>query len=529
MDVLEKEASGRHREAASETGREFVMFHVGQEAFAVPLGQVKEIIRMPALTRLPLAPPAVEGIANLRGGVLPVIGLRRVFGFGDSAHDEATRVVVLDIGRAAGIVVDSMSAVRAVDEERIEDASRISSSVDSDLLTGVIKDVADKDGTKRMVMVLDIERLVARECAVRGVDAAAGAAATVTEMLAQSAEVRGGQAEVIRQFVSFEVDGQEYALPIEDVQEIVHAPSDIARVPNAPSSVVGMVTMRNRVLPILSLRELFGLEPKPIGEDDRVVVVSPAATGHSVTVGVVTDTVKEVLRIGSSVIDPMPAMLSAQHNMEELTAVCRLNDGKRLVSIISAEKMFDRSAMRQAIASVSEHDDRAENGSEEAIDMQDDRNGAVVEEEQLVVFKLADEEYGVAIDAVQEIVRVPESLTRVPNTPAFIEGVINLRGTVIPLVDQRRRFGLPGLERNERQRIVVFTVRGIRTGFIVDSVTEVRRIARSAIGPAPEISEAQQKLIRRVANLEAQKRMILLLDTDQLLDTKEVRQLEKAA
>ena len=71
--------------------------------------------------------------------------------------------------------------------------------------------------------------------------------------------------------------------------------------------------------------------------------------------------------------------------------------------------------------------------------------GADDDEEQFVVFRLMNEEYGVPIDSVQEIVRVPEELTKVPKTPTFIEGVINLRGIVLPVVDQRRRFGLPEL------------------------------------------------------------------------------------
>ena len=525
-DVLEKSAEAEGRRDG-EGGREFVLFAVGGDAFAVPLTQVKEIIRMPGLVRLPLAPRSFEGIANLRGSVLPVLSLRRVFGFEEADHDEATRVVVLDIGRPVGVVVDAMSAVRSVDESSIEDASRLQASVDSQLLTGVIKNVADKSGEKRMVMILDIQRLVDRECVT---DLVAAAQDPATSVLA-SADDAGARAdtvgaETIKQFVSFEIDGQEYALPIEDVQEIVHAPTSIAKLPNAPRAVVGMVTMRNRVLPILSLRELFGLPSKTIGEDDRVVVVSPAATDHRVTVGVVTDSVKEVLRIAASVIDPMPAMLTAQRDMQELTSVCRLADGNRLVSIISAEQMFDRSTVQEAVVAASEHADQDQEGP---VTNEDARISGVVDEEQLVVFKLADEEYGVAIDAVQEIVRVPETLTRIPNTPDFIEGVINLRGTVIPLVDQRRRFGMAALERSDRQRIVVFTVRGVRTGFIVDSVTEVRRIARTAIGPAPEISEAQRKLIRRVANLTDQKRMIMLLDTDQLLNTKEAGQLAAAA
>jgi purine-binding chemotaxis protein CheW len=129
---------------------------------------------------------------------------------------------------------------------------------------------------------------------------------------------------------------------------------------------------------------------------------------------------------------------------------------------------------------------------------------------------------------VQEIVRVPEQLAHVPKAPEFIEGVINLRGTVLPVVDQRRRFGLPPLERNDRQRIMVFTINGVRTGFIVDSVTEVLKISRQVIEDAPNLSEETSRLIRRVANLQKQRRMILLLDVDQLLAGGEVKALEQA-
>jgi purine-binding chemotaxis protein CheW len=142
------------------------------------------------------------------------------------------------------------------------------------------------------------------------------------------------------------------------------------------------------------------------------------------------------------------------------------------------------------------------------------------------VFQLAGEEYGVPIEAVQEIVRVPEGLTRVPKVPAFMEGVVNLRGMVLPVVDQRRRFALEEAERNDRQRIMVLMIEGTRTGFIVDQVLEVLKIPRTTIEPAPTLSDAQARLIRRVANLERQKRMILLIDPAALLGAGELAQLE---
>jgi purine-binding chemotaxis protein CheW len=187
--------------------------------------------------------------------------------------------------------------------------------------------------------------------------------------------------------------------------------------------------------------------------------------------------------------------------------------------------MFSVDEVRKLVGGASEGNEAMANGAV--------HDGAIVaagaddDEEQFVVFRLMNEEYGVPIDSVQEIVRVPEELTKVPKTPAFIEGVINLRGSVLPVVDQRRRFGLAGIERNDRQRIMVFTIAGVRTGFIVDSVSEVMRIGARFIDGAPKLSAEQQKLIRRVANLEKQKRMILLLDVNQLLNVKELDALKE--
>jgi purine-binding chemotaxis protein CheW len=147
------------------------------------------------------------------------------------------------------------------------------------------------------------------------------------------------------------------------------------------------------------------------------------------------------------------------------------------------------------------------------------------DEEQVVVFRLAEGEFGVPLDSVQEIVRVPEKLNHVPKTPPFVEGVINLRGTVLPVMDQRKRLGLPAIERNDRQRIMVFLLDGVRTGFIVDTVTEVLKIPKAAIEPSPRLSGEQAKLLGRVANMEKQKRMIQLINPTHLVDETDRSQL----
>ncbi|UMY16733.1 chemotaxis protein CheW [Methylobacterium organophilum] len=504
--------------AAAQTGqnvRQFVTFHIERETYAVPLAEVQEIIRLPEMVDVPLAPTCLAGLANLRGSVLPIASLRRLFALADRPHDDATRVVVVSQGTPFGFVVDRMASVVTAELGEIEGTESLGGSVDTDMLSGVIKRESG------MVMIIDPARLLQRSGGARAVVAGPRA-----ELLAEAGPLSssrgeaeaGGTSDEI-QLVSFELAGQEYALPIEHVQEIVQVPEIVSAVPNAPRHVIGVITLRERLLPLVSLRQLFGLAETGLSEQSRIVVVSwnGAADG---SVGIVTDTVKEVLRVARGIVDPLPDLLSGSGGLREIEAICRIDQGRRLVSILSAERLFDSAALTMG--------DTA--GKEETMrDMRTDGTVSADEEEQFVVFRLADEEYGVSIDAVHEIVRVPEQLTRVPRTPRFIEGVVNLRGAVLPVVDQRRRFQLPDTERNDRQRIMVFMIENVRTGFIVDSVSEVLRIPRSAIAPAPDLAQDEGSAIERIANLAEAKRIILMLNVDRLLNRREVADLRRAA
>jgi len=134
---------------------------------------------------------------------------------------------------------------------------------------------------------------------------------------------------------------------------------------------------------------------------------------------------------------------------------------------------------------------------------------------QLVTFNLDNEEYAVAILKVQEIIRMKE-ITRVPNSPAEVEGVINLRGKVIPVVDLRKKFGLAGKENDEQSRIMIMDIQGITMGLVVDSVSEVLRIPSSTVEPTPPMaSNISAEFIKGIAKLED--RLIILLDMDRLL------------
>jgi purine-binding chemotaxis protein CheW len=133
---------------------------------------------------------------------------------------------------------------------------------------------------------------------------------------------------------------------------------------------------------------------------------------------------------------------------------------------------------------------------------------------QLVSFMLADEEYGVEVIKVREIIRMP-SITKMPNTPHYVEGVINLRGKVIPIISMRRRFGLMDTENSNRTRIIVMDVAGTLTGFIVDAVSEVIRIHNSEINPPPSMMTSGgvgQEFITGV--FSHAERLLIIMDVD---------------
>ncbi len=138
---------------------------------------------------------------------------------------------------------------------------------------------------------------------------------------------------------------------------------------------------------------------------------------------------------------------------------------------------------------------------------------------QLVTFSIGEEEFGVDILKVQEIIRTME-ITKVPRAPAFVEGVINLRGKVIPIIDLRRRFGLQSRDHDKHTRIIVIEISNMIVGFVVDSVSEVLRIPANTVEPPPPVvAGLESEYISGVGKLED--RLLILLDLDRLLSGEE--------
>lgn len=146
---------------------------------------------------------------------------------------------------------------------------------------------------------------------------------------------------------------------------------------------------------------------------------------------------------------------------------------------------------------------------------------------EFLTFTLGDEEYGVDILKVQEI-RGYDTVTKVPNAPAFIKGVINLRGTIVPVVDLRLKFSLGRAEYNEFTVMIILNVARRVVGMVVDGVSDVMQLTPEQIRPAPEFgSGVNTRFITGIGALE--QRMLILMDIEKLMSSEDMALMDSAS
>lgn len=435
------------------------------EALALPAGLVREVLRLQPLTRLPHAPASLLGLANCRGAVLPVVSLARVLHRPELAITAAARLVVLDGETPIGLLVDAVVALGAGGKP----------------LAGLGDMLAEQFAT-------------APSRTRRQVGGAAATEDAVAEVVAAE-----------RMLITCRLAGQDYAIALDQVAAVLRLPEAVTLVPQTDQAMLGVIPFRGWLLPLVSAHVLLGLRMDGLEQARaRILVVHVGA----MPVGLVVERNGAILRVLETAIDPVPPVLTRGTGEARIEAICRVDGGRRLLSLLSPARLFDEATVARLRAEACRETVMAETGTV---------NGAV---ERFLIFRLGEEEYGLPIAAVEEVARRPERLTRVPHAPAYLEGVMNLRGQVIPVIDQRHRFAAEGGPRGAG-RIVIVTVNGLRAGFAVDAVTEVRAVPAAELAPAPQLAATALPVFDRVARLGRDGRMILLIAPQALLDAAE--------
>ena len=493
----------RNTEQAADGEQQFVSFLVNKERFTFPMLSVGEIIRVPTMVSVPLGPPQMIGLANLRGNVLPVYDLSAILLGTHTQTSDVTRVIVVEseLG-SVGFLVDRVLRVYSAPNDTVIDKSAMTDSIAYDYMLGIIK-----QSDQPVEQILDVSAL-AKAQAVTKQDGNAMQLSGMKRI--DNDEVQEAEEDdSLQQLVCFSLEEQEFAFHLQDVEEIVRVPSEISQLPDSAPAVLGLVNLRGRIIPIVDLSNAIGMMHTDINEASRIVVTQNSEYG---SVGFVVAKVSNVVSISDSELESVPSVCNDGAESGLLEAVYRSDGGKRLVSIINLSNIYGR-ALMSALSSI-EDDIKQESQMSEGNDVTIDEDDC----EQYVIFWINGQEYGVSIDDTQEITRVPEKLESVPSTPDYLKGIVNLRGTVLPVIDLRSRLGMPSSETSERQRIVVLTKDKQRTGFIVDGVAEVKTVVRQTIENAPSLSDMQSEFLNRLIKLNDEKRIIQIIEPNVLLN-----------
>ena len=443
---------------------------------------MREVARPPRLTRVPHAPACLAGVASLRGAALPVVSAARLLGANETEAGAAARVLVLDLASPVGLLVDEVSALAVLDARDAEDGK-----------------LFVRDGASARVLDLEARLAEAFRNPHAG-DRRMGSRATPASATSSAAT------EAVKAFLGFDLNGQAYALPLEAVVEVSAAPANLASLPRADVADRGVAAWRDGVLPVVSVAALLGLPARAAPSDGRLIVTRV----EGAIVGLLVDQLRAILRVPEAAIDEVPPVLNRGGGEASLVGMARLAGETGLVALISPEALFREDACGFL-------EDRKET---ETVMTGITDEGV----EKVVVFRLGEEDYALPIAAVQEVVALPERLTRVPNAPALVEGVMNLRGKVVPIVDQGSRFGAS--TRGLGRRVIVTAVNGLQVGFAVDRVSEILSLTEDQIAPASTLFSDDRQTFDRVAHLDDGERLVLIVDPAALLDKVEADALQ---
>lgn len=474
---------------------QLVTFSLDGVEFGLDIDRVQEITTRTDITPVPGAPSFLLGVVNLRGQIIPVLDSRLRFHLYPAEPTPRTRIIIINLaGEPTGLQVDAVAEVVKLDDFTLRDTPPLVAGVRSEYLAGMVT------AGNRLISLINLDRILdSSEFAHR-------------ELLAQENQLHrgfGGQAIIEeitdeRPFVTFSLGSESFGVGLEHIEEIVELPQ-VTKVPDAPDYVLGVICVRDQVLPLLDFTRLLRVEG---ANRDATRAIALLLSFGSTRLGMVVDGIQEVIRIREADILPTPQTLSERERRHLDGVVVRPG---RMVSLLRVMEILDRED-HQKLATMSS-----------ALARNQEAEKAENFDLPLVVFRLGEESYGLGLEEVREIIMLGQ-ITPVPRAPAFVEGVLNLRGEVMPVLDLRRRFGLEPKARTAISRVLISPVGGVFTGLIVDSVKEVSTVDQRRLEAPPKVTSAgANAYIQKVARTD--KGMVFLLDLQRLLTEPENRQL----
>lgn len=451
---------------------EILIIRHNDVSFGISTALIGQILRVPEITSLALSPTEVRGLCAVGGGIVTVLDFNILLGLTPcNAQDQGSRVITLNDGMSAlALLVDEVTISLTIDQEKIEYLE-----VKDEAIVAIVHH------EDTLIQVVSLEYVIS---AIRSTSVKAQ---EVVEKNFGESKVVISQSDKSRYLV-FKMGAEEYALPIDDLREILNADADITTIAGANPEIIGMMSLREELVVVADLRAYYGFEPKH-GEKNRIMIVEM----NNKTLGLMIDEIVDIHEFSKSDIDTM----SGGQEDHRIAGVIR--NGDTLISLVgnsAIDSLMERNSDIIVTNTTTQMD-------ENTVDMVE-----------VVIFKLGNEEYAFSIEEVAEIIDMTP-VTPVVNANEMVDGIVNIRGQIVTIGSLHKRLGISAPTQGDQKIIICHAQKG-RIGFFVNTVSDVL-----SIDPADIRDEkSEDGLFSNVIHLDEGKRLVLLFNRDisQLLE-----------
>lgn len=316
-----------HNSAASSFGKvlqeeeQAIVFNIGKEEYAFSVNDVKEIIRMPELIKVPNTPDHVEGVFSIRNELIAVVNLGTMLNVTNKQADENSRVIIVDNGTVKfGVIVDKVSQVIRLQKESLKISRHGKDASNKDYIKGFL----EFDQGRRLIILLNACNLISIE-EVNNIVLKKKSNKKGKRSLSENTDAQSDTEHI----VVFKVGDNEFGIRINHVKEINRI-SDMVHFPGAPAFIDGMVNLRGEAIPVLNLNKMF--------YDDQSSSVSSKFLDveyEHKRIGIMIDSASEVLRIQKSNLEKVTAILDKDIDYKYVEAIIKLDGGKRMVLLLN--------------------------------------------------------------------------------------------------------------------------------------------------------------------------------------------------
>ncbi|MDF1882758.1 chemotaxis protein CheW [Sulfurimonas sp. SAG-AH-194-C21] len=450
---------------------EILIIKNAQESYAISTDDINQISRVPELMPLPLRPYGTRGLCSVGGNIVSMVDMNQLLNIEEvDIKDHKSRVISLNENLSSNtLLVSDVYNTVEIDQSRIEYISK-----EDDPVIAIYK------YEKSLVQVLSLEKLFSKMNKV-SIEVEEIASGKIKDTLKTE--------EPSNRFLIFSMGNEQYALEIDYLQEIILADNDYTDVAGSDDDLLGLITLRDKLLMVIDLRIYYGFKPQE-NDANRILVISY----NNKKIGLCIDAIVDIKSFYKKDIE----YLSDTFDGNKIAGV--IHDEESIISFFN-DKLLNEI--------LTKNDTFIESSTKNDDDDDDDENFAM----EAIVFKLASKEYAFDVQSVDEIIDIVDS-TNVAFTDRAIDGIINIRGQIVTMLSLFSKLNIDTYV-NEESKIIVCNIADNRIGFVVDSVSDILIIKEE------DIRKEDDQYFSGVLSLDAGERLVLLMDIEKIV-TKEL-------